>query len=571
MGRNNLKSKGLKSLAVLFTIYGSLLTAFSALAMDFTAHGYYRFRTETIQDADTQKTSTLTRDNSRFGLIAFNQMRLRLEPMLKVNDFLSLHSQFDILDNVVFGSETTKQLELLSPVVGTVTLPAGPGSLSMVGGEAGENKSINVRRVWMDVLTPVGKLRVGRQPSHWGLGIFQNDGNERQGDFGDTADRVMFITQYDLEDGGAISGGVVWDVAFESQFDPRITGLAGNIQGNGEDMQQYAALILYERPEFSVGMFGGVRRRDGMEGNTTTTALNALGTSVAAGHDGNTLVYFADLYARYTYGEYDFKTEAVYIGGEMSTGAALNAVPFDFYSTIAVNETGVAGGIIELNPEQDVQVIMAAIEASGAYKWGGEWNVKGGFAQGDASPLSQRITQYGFRSDYNVALLMFNVPLGTSPGLYGTNASGTSALLSGHVPITGNYVNNAYYGAVGYQHHFNISDEVKKCNDFSVGGRVITAWAHKNPVDLNFPALLGDTSFPVIRNSGKWYGVEVDLVIEAEFYDHLYGSLEGGVLIPGSAYGIKVDDAQLGARIETILNDGANLAYGGRLTLMLEF
>lgn len=519
-----------------------------------------------------QNKGTTTATVDRFGLIAFNQVRARLEPMLKINDHLSIHTQFDVLDNVVFGSQATKQLEVLSPVVGTLTLPAQTGSVSLVGGQAGENGALNFRRAYMDILFPVGKLRVGRQPSHWGLGIFQNDGNGRQDDFGDSADRVLYMAQFDTSDDGALSAGLAWDIAYEAQRDPRIGGVS-NIVANSRDISQYAAIILYEQSDFSAGVFGGFRRRSSGSG-TTMQVTNAQGTTVNDGIDGNTLVYFADLYARYSFEEYDFKAEYVFLGGKMSTGLALNAVPFNsVYSASGVNATGTAGGIIALPAKQDVQVSMAAFEATGSYKWGGEWDLKSGFAQGDASPLSQRITQYGFRPDYHVALLMFNVPLGTSPALVGASsqAGGAVARLAGGVPITGNFVNNAIYVSTGYQHHLDIKNAIKDCNDFSVGGRVTTAWAHKNPLDLNFQALLGDTTLPIVRNSSKWYGVEGDIVVESKFYDHLYAGLEAGLLFPGSAYDSKVDSNILGSLVQAIPAEKAKIAYGGRLTLMIEF
>ncbi len=539
----------------------------TASAIDFTAHGYYRTRGELNWNLDAQKyRSDITRSNDRFGLIAFNQMRLRLEPIFKINDNISIHSQFDILDNVLYGTESTKQLNSHSPVVGTLALPAGPGSVSMVGGQAGENKALNIRRVWMDILTPIGKLRFGRQASHWGLGIVANDGNDRQGDFGDTSDRVSFMTQYPFNDGSSISMIIAWDIAFESQVDPSIDGLAGAIRDNGQDTHQFAGVLIYERPSFAFGMFGGIRRRSGGNG-TTTTAIDALGNSVAAGIDGDTLVYFADLYTKYSIKEHDFQLEFVYVGGSISTGVAVDAIPFSIYTG------GSAGdGIISMPANQDLQVIMAAAEISGAYKWGGEWVLKTGFAEGDASPLSQRITQYGFRPDYNIALLMFNVPLGTSPSMWGTSAiTGNSERLVGGVPVTANFINNAIYVALGYQHHFNVSNSCIQCNDLSFGGRGVTAWAHKNPVDLDFQAILNDNALPVIRNSNKWYGFEFDILLEAEFFDHLYTSLEAGILVPGGAYDVKVDTLQLGNLIETIPFDKANLAYGGRLTLMVEF
>lgn len=562
---------------ILFITQCLFLTA-PAFAIDLKAHGYFRTRGEAFQELDLQKSnSSLAHDNHRFGLVAFNQMRLRVEPNLKVNDNISVFAQLDIFDNVVFGTETTKQLQINDPMVGTVTLPAGSGSITMVGGEAGENKALNVRRVYMDILTPVGKLRVGRQPSHWGLGIFQNDGNERQGDFGDTADRVLFLSQFDVSENATLAAGLLWDITFEAQYDPRINGLAGAISSNGKDTQQYAMVLLYQRPEASFGFFGGVRRRSGGTG-TTTTALNPFGNSVAAGIDGKTLVYFLDAYGSYTYNEYTFKAEYVFIGGKMSTGVAIDAIPFSIYYCDPADPACVTyratttDGIIQLPSKQDVRVNMAAFEASGNYKWGGEWGLKSGFAQGDASPLSQRITQYGFRPDYQIALLMFHEPLGTGPSLWGTNSSGTTnSKLAGGYPITANFINNAIYVSGQYKHHFDIRDAIRGCNDFSVGARVTTAWADKPPVDLNFQAILGNASLPIVKNSHKWYGVEADVMAEMYLYDHLYAALEAGVLIPGSAYDIRVDTAQLGTLVETIPVSKASPAYGGRLTLMVDF
>jgi len=96
--------------------------------MDFSAHGYFRTRANAFFELDTQRPNNL--GNDRFGLVSFNQMRLRVEPVLKLNDHLSLHSQFDILDNIVFGSNNTDELVLNDPIIGTVALPAGGGGFA---------------------------------------------------------------------------------------------------------------------------------------------------------------------------------------------------------------------------------------------------------------------------------------------------------------------------------------------------------------------------------------------------------------------------------------------------------
>ena len=55
--------------------------------------------------------------------------------------------------------------------------------------------SIRVKQVWAEVLTPLGQLRFGRMPSHFGMGLLANEGRGLDKDFGDSNDRIMFATK----------------------------------------------------------------------------------------------------------------------------------------------------------------------------------------------------------------------------------------------------------------------------------------------------------------------------------------------------------------------------------------
>ncbi len=545
--------------------------AAAAHAFDFSTHGYFRNRIVAMHDLDLQEpNNNLPRDNERFGFISYTDMRLRLLPVAKFNDWLSIQAQFDILDNVLFGTKDTRELNIHSAVVGTQTLPAGAGSFWMTGGAAGDNGSVNVRRVWMDILTPIGKFRIGRQPSNWGLGIFQNDGLARQADFGDTADRILWLLQYPLKSGATISGGLLWDIAYEAQINPRIEGLGGRIRANAQDTNQWALIFLYDEPSVSAGTFSGLRYRGGSPGAVTMTAKDSLGVEQPAGIDGRTMVWFADLYARYQYKNYRFAFEGVYLGGQISTGLAIDAVPFSALSS--------GGGIIELPPKQSLSVLMAAFEAYGEYDWGGEWNFKTGYAEGDATPLSTKITQFGFRPDYQIALLMFRMPLGSSPALYGGTATDptTTAQLTGGVPITSNYINNAFYLSAGYKHEFDLTNKITGGNWCKVGGQITTAWAPAKNVNIDFSELMGTPNLPALTETGgsmfkRWYGLELDVSLEAQFFDLLYAALEGGVLFPGRAYDVDVQLIDPGSIVEPIPRDKANIAWMIRFTTMIDF
>ena len=541
------------------------------LETDFSLHGYFRNRIVLNDNLDLQKpNNSIPHSNNRFGFISYNQMRLRTKPNAKIGDHLSLHMEVDFLDNILFGTKDTRQLEIISPIVGTQTLPPGAGSLWMTGGVAGENGAINVRRIWMDILTPIGKFRLGRQPSNWGLGIFQNDGEGRQADFGDTADRVMYLMQHNIKNTGSISAGLIWDIAYEAQFDPRIDGLDTSPRANSQDTQQYAGIVYFEKADMTIGAFGGLRRRNGPDGATTMDAIDVDGNSVPAGIDGDTFLYFADIYGRYQWENYNFKFEGVYLGGKITTGLAINAVPFSALTS---------GGIINLPPKQTMQAVMAAFEADAAYDWGGAWKVWSGYASGDADPLSTNITTYGFRPDYQIALLMFHMPMGTSPSLWGSPSSdptGAAQKLAGGNSITGNYINNALYFAAGYKHTFDVSRAMPGTDWLRVGGKITTAWAPKKSVNLDFAQIVGQSNLPYVSENtssmlDRWYGLEFDLSVEAKFWEHLYTALEGGILMPGKEYDINVNVIDPGSIIEPIPSDKASLAWMVRLTVMLDF
>nr|HPM41890.1 hypothetical protein [bacterium] len=315
---------------------------------------------------------------------------------------------------------------------------------------------------------------------------------------------------------------------------------------------------------------------NGPDGATTmtarpvsTTSSTGLGDPIPAGIDGDTMMYFADLYARYEWKNYRFALEGVFIGGHVTTGLALNAIPFRGIADL--------GGIIELPAKQPIQVFMAAFEAGAHYKFGGEWSFKGGYAPGDANPLSQKITQFGFRPDYQIALIMFNMPLGSSPVIYGDNANVAlgKTKLGGAQPVTGNYINNALYFSAGYKHKFDFtsSDWV---NWVKIGGKATTAWAPKKNTNISFSDLTGTPNLPSLTENAssmwsRWYGLEFDISAEAQLWDHLYAALEGGFLIPGRAYDVDVAVFDPNSIIDAPPKQKASMTWMIRLSTIMRF
>jgi uncharacterized protein (TIGR04551 family) len=142
-------------------------------------------------------------------------LRFRMNPELHISDNLRVLSQVDALDNLVLGS-TPNAYATTPSKNGGYTLagyngyaPLGFFSTTQGPPTAGVNayaNSIAVKRAWAEYMTPVGQIRFGRMPDHWGLGMVHNAGDGIDSDYQSTVDRIMFVSglkSMDLYFGGS--------------------------------------------------------------------------------------------------------------------------------------------------------------------------------------------------------------------------------------------------------------------------------------------------------------------------------------------------------------------------------
>jgi uncharacterized protein (TIGR04551 family) len=138
------------------------------------------------------KTHTITSTN----------MRLRLNPILKPSDNISIFSTIDIFDNLVLGS-TPSGFSYNSGYASWMPYPGFSGTQAPL--EVGSNSawdSIRIKSLYGHVDLKLFDLSFGRMPSHFGMGISRNSGSELDSDIGDYIDRVQIsskIPAYDLK------------------------------------------------------------------------------------------------------------------------------------------------------------------------------------------------------------------------------------------------------------------------------------------------------------------------------------------------------------------------------------
>lgn len=112
-------------------------------------------------------------------------MKLRLNPGFAISEGTGVFSTIDVLDNTVLGDASTND-----------------AGIAALGEGQGGSDAIVVRRLWAEVATPLGLLKVGRMPEHWGAGMMFNAGDRNEitgernfdAEGGDTVDRLSFAT-----------------------------------------------------------------------------------------------------------------------------------------------------------------------------------------------------------------------------------------------------------------------------------------------------------------------------------------------------------------------------------------
>ncbi len=154
-----------------------------AHAADIDFEGFYQARMRLFE------TLSLRRDiEADEGLSWYVQHRLNLRPRLWISDQVGLHVELRALENQLWGSEL-------------VTDPTAPGAGALAEGVLDEPDilqdgstpaAITIARAWGEVRTKAGVFRFGRQPLHWGMGLWWNDGLGENQEYGDSADRVSW-------------------------------------------------------------------------------------------------------------------------------------------------------------------------------------------------------------------------------------------------------------------------------------------------------------------------------------------------------------------------------------------
>ncbi len=485
----------------------------------FSMDGYFRFRGDWMKQMDLgfdndpdlggapfpnplacRSLTTVGACENSFGSA---NMRLRLEPIIHLDERSTVHMQIDVLDNVVLGSTNEGYSGN-----GAGDLPAGAFSGSQRAPQAGINNlgdSITVKRAWAEIDAAFGVLKFGRMPWHWGMGMVANAGGndpihgeyDLDSDLGDTVDRVSFSTAIP---GTNLNAGLGIDWA---QTGP-ISQQTGEELGAGrqswdlddaDDLDQWLFTIArMDSPKkieealadgesiFNYGGFLAYRTQD-----LEQRGLTLGETPDPADYRQRDLtVYVPDLWLHFAKGAFDIEAEGVAILGSVK-------VPEESTDTIDIRQFGAVARMKYKAMDNDLTLGLEGGFASGDQQdneIAGRTHVDGaaGLTIGDNT-----MEKFIFDRDFHVDLILFRELLGA--------------------------VSNAAYVKPNFSYDLT--------SKFAVSGAGILSMAHR-PV-----ATPGNSTF---------YGLELDADI-GYHNDGFFAGISYGVLFPFAALDHPSDDA----------------------------
>ncbi|OGQ98768.1 MAG: hypothetical protein A2284_11215 [Deltaproteobacteria bacterium RIFOXYA12_FULL_61_11] len=429
-----------------------------AEAVDLSYHGYYRTRGDYFKHLD------LHSGQSRM----YWDQRFRLDTDLRVDDYIHLFAQVDVLDNAVYGGNPASLETATNPASFTtdqdpygndVVVPSqDPKSEGNFFSQGQRPAYLRVKRVWAEVFANLGYLKIGRQPSHFGLGLYENRGDGLDDDFGDSVDRISFASRLDN-----VSAELGYDkeVEIDPLFDVPATRYG--IDNNGEDVTRYFARVGYVTDRYDLQALLSRRKRHG-----TSPDL---------------VVWSYDLYGKYRLGWLLAETEFLSFQGD--------------------------GGDDHLDVSTYASVLRLT---AGQGKYRGL--LEGGLASGTEETTLHKDRLHGvpFDRDYNLSMLLFEEVL---PGGSGKDLAGGQAV--GSAPSSGGAVSNAIYART--------SQQFLPLPSITLAANLLLAWAHREP-------LLGLDQATAVYATERFYGFEWGLSFRHELGKPLLYGLDFAHFVP---------------------------------------
>lgn len=319
-----------------------IATSSTAQAAEVQFEGSYQARARLFDTLSLNRTL-----ESSEGFTWVMQHRLWLRPKFYITDQVGLFADVLALNNTFFGADPNTWIDPVSQA--TVPLLYVDDLNPPTGEDAESRADITLWRAWGEANTRIGTFKFGRQPLHWGMGLWQNQGTGLNQEYGDSADRVSWEHLFK-------------DVWVRAAFDLHTAGL-----------------VTQTDESWSINL-AGAYRTERIEGGLQFQYRRTDADDAA--FDLYTLDGAFDL----TFGNIGLDGEVVLQFGNGDLGGGVNDVSL-FAAGFALDAS------IELN------------------RW--DIHLEGGFATGDDNPNDADLKSFTFDRDYNMGFMLFEQAMPT--------------------------------------------------------------------------------------------------------------------------------------------------------------
>ena len=482
----------------------------------FRGAAEYRANALSIRPLDLNS----TRDRN-FSTI---EHRLRLDGTIDYEDKVRLSASVDVMDGVIWGDNGTLGSQP-EPTSGANVSTSNPNfattCIARRGGDPATESSsyhfglcptdpVFVRRLYGDVVTPIGLFRIGRQAFTEGASLAVNDGDGRRNRWGfarrgNSADRVLFATKPleafkpPSERDKTETKGAFLILAYD-----RLVGDDPNRYK--DDLHNYITAVRWMEPRHALGTDAEVRLFHAYRWSSNNdTGIHAVGGRVMS-----------------TFGEISAAVESTIVAGSTrEISEAFRVITNDPAVAQTITQVGTRGVV-----RWDRPLFTAYLEAD--------------YASGDSDPQTRTpLTQFRFAEDTNVGLLMFKHVLAYQTAR--AAAAGVELLKNLGAP---SYPLEAVATRGSFTNAFAIFPQfdVHPVPEVLIRGGVLMAWAPSKVVDpivslqrRDGVAIEDDLVNFVGGKPGRYYGTELDGRVQWKFMDHFAADLEAAILFPGSA------------------------------------
>ena len=373
------------------------------------------------------------------GNLSSGNIRLRLEPTINLDEGTAIHVQADVLDNLVMGSTPTGTD--LKGIYSATNLPPlgafGNTQTSPTAGVNSDREGIRIKRAWGEVAIPLGILKFGRMPNHWGMGMYYNGGGadpisggyDTDADYGDSVDRVSFSAQIpgtNLRAMVAADWGRTLLSSNQTSANKGHEGHPFDLDDSDDEDGWVGVISKMDSPQefkdtvdrgdvaLNYGVYFEYKTQD-WDQNLTGFKLGGAADPIDGYVPRGMKTYTPDLWGKLGYGRWQFEAEFIAQLGKISRLDDLNKL-----TSVDIRKYGATARVNWIGLENKLHLGVEGGAASGD-QWDntpqGNTNIAyanllGTCATGASCPADSKLTQFIFNRDYKVDMILFRHLIG---------------------------------------------------------------------------------------------------------------------------------------------------------------